>query len=328
MTGRAIETEGLTKIYPTPAGWFRRTAAAAPSVQNVHLQVEDGEIFGLLGPNGAGKTTLTKMLCTLISPTAGSARVAGFPLVEGRQIRAAVGLVVTDERSFYWRLSGERNLTFFAALHNLHGRAARRRIAELLEAVGLTTVAGERFSAYSSGMKQRLAIARSLLHRPRILFLDEPTRSLDPAATQNLHALIRLLNQEQEMTIFLITHDLNEAEKLCRQVGLMHQGALRTVGTPADLRRQVRQQIHYTIRVGSLPETAAADLRRTLPDLVIQHRPQDAALSFQAGEAEPALGRLLAIIHAHSLPLLAVENSPPSLEEVFNYYTQRHQAAG
>ena len=221
----AIETNGLSKTFEPPQGWrkLRRSGGGITAVQNVSLRIPEGELFGLLGPNGAGKTTLTKLLCTLILPTAGQANIAGHTLQNTRAIRAAVGLVVTDERSFYWRLSGYRNLQFFAALHGLYGTAADERIRYLLPIVGLSEAAERRFSEYSSGMKQRLAIARALLHQPRILFLDEPSRSLDPTATFQLQLLIKDL-QAQGVTIFLITHDLAEAEKLCERVAVMDGG--------------------------------------------------------------------------------------------------------
>ncbi|MEJ2748263.1 MAG: ABC transporter ATP-binding protein [Anaerolineae bacterium] len=221
----AIEARHLSKQFDKPQGW-RRLARMTPvtAVSDLSLAIPEGELFGLLGPNGAGKTTLVKMLCTLILPSSGGVTVAGHDLAEAGAIRAAVGLVVSDDRSFYWRLSARRNLVFFAAMHGLYGRAAAERIDQVLADVDLLDVADRRFGQFSSGMKQRLAVARSLLHRPRILFLDEPSRSLDPTATHRLHTLIRRLMAEQEMTIFLITHDLAEAEALCDRVAFMHRG--------------------------------------------------------------------------------------------------------
>ncbi|MCA9981810.1 MAG: ABC transporter ATP-binding protein, partial [Anaerolineales bacterium] len=266
MTMLAIETDGLSKTFEPPQGWrkLRRSGKGITAVQNVSLRIPAGELFGLLGPNGAGKTTLTKLLCTLILPTAGQAHIAGNPLHDTRAIRTAVGLVVTDERSFYWRLSGQRNLQFFAALHGLYGTAADERIHHLLQTVGLGTAAERRFSDYSSGMKQRLAIARALLHQPQILFLDEPSRSLDPTATFQLQTLIKDL-QAQGVTIFLITHDLAEAEKLCERVAVMYAGEVQVVGDPALLYRQLNQQRQYTLRLAAAPPAALPDLHPILP---------------------------------------------------------------
>ncbi|MFK7803110.1 MAG: ABC transporter ATP-binding protein [Anaerolineae bacterium] len=229
MTNFAIEASLLSKSYPTSKSLFNWSADPEKDiVTDVSLKVETGEIFGLTGSNGAGKTTLIKMLCTLIAPTSGSASIAGIPLEldRGDEIRRRAGLVVTDDRSFYWRLTGRQNLVFFAALYGIFDKEAENRAEQLLVAVDLTDAADIRFDRYSSGMKQRLAIARGLLHRPEILFLDEPGRSLDSEAKGRLHELVRTLNETQNMTVFLITHDQTEAKDLCDRIGVMHSGKL------------------------------------------------------------------------------------------------------
>jgi ABC-2 type transport system ATP-binding protein len=323
MAAAVIETGQLTKVYTQPQGW-RRLARAQPTtaVSDVSLTVAQGELFGLLGPNGAGKTTLVKMLSTLILPSSGAATVAGHALADGRAIRAATGLVVSDERSFYWRISARRNLTFFAALHGLYGRAAAARVDAVLEAVDLQMVAERRFSNFSSGMRQRLAIARALLHQPRLLFLDEPTRSLDPVATQRLHALILRLMEEQDMTVFLITHDLAEAEKLCGRVALMHQGRIRTVGAPGELRRHLQPQRSYTLQVDRLETAVFAALKTTLPDFHYEAQTRPPTLHFWASEQDGTLTAVLDLLRAHNVQIQSIEGAPPTLEEVFAHYTQ------
>lgn len=229
MPNFAIEAALLSKSYPKHTGLFGWAETSQENVvSDVSLQVKSGEIFGLTGSNGAGKTTLIKMLCTLIAPTSGSAKIGGIPLElnRGDEIRKRAGLVVTDERSFYWRLTGRQNLIFFAALYGIFGQKAAKRSDQLLAAVDLTNAAGIRFDRYSSGMKQRLSIARGLLHQPEILFLDEPGRSLDSEAKGRLHELVRTLNEKQNMTVFLITHDQVEAKTLCHRIGVMHSGRL------------------------------------------------------------------------------------------------------
>jgi ABC-type Na+ transport system ATPase subunit NatA len=174
----AIKTENLSKTYSRTGLWRnRRKKQETTAVSDVSLSVPKGELFGLLGPNGAGKTTQVKILCILILPSSGSATVAGIDLKRERAIRAVTGLVVSDERSFYWRLSVQRILEFFAALHGLYGHAVSQRVKSVLEVVNLGDRRDQRFSDLSSGMRQRLAIARALLHVPKILILDEPTRS-------------------------------------------------------------------------------------------------------------------------------------------------------
>ncbi len=319
----AIEAEGLSKVYDAPQGW-RRLARAVPvtAVSDLHLTIAPGELFGLLGPNGAGKTTLVKMLCTLIQPSSGTAQVAGHDLAQAGAIRAAVGLVVSDERSFFWRLSARRNLDFFAALHGLNGRSARQRIQQVLADVDLLDVADRRFSNFSSGMRQRLAIARALLHHPQILFLDEPSRSLDPTATQRLHALIRRLQDRREMTVLLITHDLAEAETLCDRVALMHQGRIQAVGRPDGLREQLRPQRLYELTVGEL-ETAVLRTLQTRFAVTFAALPnQQTRLSFQAAEGDGRLTAVLHHLHQHNCLIHHIETSAPTLEEVFSYFTK------
>lgn len=319
----AIAVDGLAKVFDRPQGW-RRLARAVPvtAVSDIHLTVPYGELFGLLGPNGAGKTTLVKMLCTLIQPSSGRAQVAGYDLHQAGAIRAAVGLVVSDERSFFWRLSARRNLDFFAALHGLHGRAARERVQQVLADVDLLDVAERRFSGFSGGMRQRLAIARALLHQPRILFLDEPSRSLDPTATQRLHTLIERLRAQREITVFLITHDLAEADKLCTRVALMHRGRLQAIGHPDALRAQLQPRRLYQLTVGEL-KTAVQHQLHTDLDVTITPLPgQQTRLSLYAAEEDGRLTAVLHHLHQANCPIHQIDATPPSLEEVFAYFTK------
>ena len=318
----AIETDGLTKKFERPRGW-RRIARipAVTAVEDVSFSVPRGEMFGLLGPNGAGKTTLVKMLCTLILPTSGMARVAGYPMSDDAAIRKAVGLVVTDERSFYWRLPGRENLKFFASMHDLYGDDADRRVQEVLEDVDLQSRAEDTFSSYSSGMKQRLAIARSLLHRPDILFLDEPSRSLDPVATQRLHELLSSLMDRQGVTIFLITHDLAEAEKLCQRVAVMNKGRIQALGRPAELRQRLQRQFHYQVQINDLPEDVGHALLALPAKLEIKRETGHLHLAFRASETEETLTDVLDLLRRHDVQILSIEGAPPTLEEVFAHHT-------
>ncbi|MCI0396886.1 MAG: ABC transporter ATP-binding protein [Chloroflexi bacterium] len=318
----AIETHHLSKTFPRPGGWRRLARReGTTAVKDVNLTVYRGELFGLLGPNGAGKTTLVKTLCTLILPTHGTATIAGYSLAQPGKIREVVGLVVSDERSFYWRLSGRKNLTFFAAMYGLHGATAEERVHEALAEVDLLEHADKRFSNYSTGMRQRLAIARSLLHQPQVLFLDEPSRSLDPNATLRLHELIQGLMARRQVTVFLITHDLLEAEKLCQRVAVMHRGRIQVVGRPAELRRQLKPQLHYAVRVDGFDEAAAGALRSLLPDLRCEPAGAHQRLYFQAGEEDGTLMAALDCLRQQGAQVYSVEGHPASLEEVFAHYT-------
>lgn len=318
----AIETNHLTKTFDKPAGWRRLIPdKGTTAVNEVNLTVYTGELFGLLGPNGAGKTTLVKMLCTLIAPTGGTATVAGFPLSESGNIRASVGLVVSDERSFYWRLSGRKNMEFFAAMYGLHGGEADRRIQDVLARVDMIADAEKPFSNYSTGMKQRLAIARSMLHRPGLLFLDEPSRSLDPIATARLHELLERLNVAEHTTVFLITHDLAEAEKICQRVAVMHQGRIQIIGEPSNLRRQLKPQQHYALRVDTLSPDTEQAIRKLLPDVQFEPTNGHLNLIFQASQEDGGLADVLDYLHQHRVTVYSIEGHPPSLEEVFTHYT-------
>lgn len=315
----AVETQNLTKIYQPASGWRRQhKEAPVTAVHDVSLTIPTAELFGLLGPNGAGKTTLVKMLCTLIEPSSGTAVINGHSLTQAGAIRAAIGLVVSDERSFYWRLSAQRNLDFFAAMYGLSGETAQERVTAVLQDVDLLEVRERRFSSFSSGMRQRLAIARALLHQPKILFLDEPSRSLDPTATQQLHDLILRLRQAHEMTIFLITHDLNEAEKLCDRVALMHKGHIQTIGNPHDLRRQLNPKQQYTIATPPLATAVQQTLQQQFPNVQIDAT----ALHFQSGEEDGLLTAVLTFLHDQQISIQTIDSTPPSLEEVFHHYTQ------
>jgi len=231
----AIEVRGIEKTFVKKRSIkelvhhpFRR-AERVQALRGVDLTVEQGEIFGLLGPNGAGKTTLLKILSCLVLPNKGTAKVMGVETTRENLVKPMIGLVQADERSFYWRLSGRENLRFFARLYNVPGRDISRRIDELLERVDMTEAADRMFNGYSSGMKQRMAIARALLHDPQILFMDEPTRSLDPAASLALRKF--MLEELKEKTIILATHNLQEAQTMSDHVAILVKGRVREMAS-------------------------------------------------------------------------------------------------
>lgn len=226
-----IETQNLGKTFAPPP-WpislaARRSSRAARALHAVSLKVERGEIFGLMGPNGAGKTTLLRVLATLILPSQGWARVSGADVVhDSGAVRRAIGLAAGEQRGFYWRLNGIENMEFFAGLLGLAPTEARRRAERVLEMVDLLPYAREIVEYYSTGMRQRLGIARALLGKPRVLLLDEPTRSLDQHATQRIHDLIRHLAEETSMTVLLATHQPAEAAALCRRAAILVDGSI------------------------------------------------------------------------------------------------------
>jgi ABC-2 type transport system ATP-binding protein len=195
------------------------------ALAGIDLAVAPGEIVALLGPNGAGKSTLMRILATTVLPDGGTVRVAGYDAVtQASAVRGSIGLTLGDERSWYWRLSGRHNLEFFAALYGLRRRDARARVEELLAQVDLSAAADRRFDGYSSGMRMRLSLARALLPQPRVLLLDEPTRSLDPVAAAAFRAHVVALGQAWQMAVLYTTHDLHEAAAIAHRVVVLARG--------------------------------------------------------------------------------------------------------
>ena len=239
----AILAEDLGKIYVKRRSLREMTrrpfgrAERVTALTGIGFEVRAGEIFGLLGPNGSGKTTLLKILACLVLPNAGRALVDGLDVARhDRAVKRLVGFVTADERSFYWRLTGRENLHFFATLYGLGAAQARTRADELVSAMDLAGVADQQFMSYSSGMKQRLAIARALLHDPPILCLDEPTRSLDPIAAKHLRRfIVEELNARHGRTILLATHNLQEAEEICGRLVVLDRGHVIRQGSVAAI---------------------------------------------------------------------------------------------
>ncbi len=242
----AIEIVNLTKEFISarslfsPLSYRFKKEDVTIAVNNINLQIREGELFGLIGPNGAGKTTLIKLLSSVILPTRGTAKVAGYDILqEEEKVKASIGVVSSDERSFYGRLTGRQNLDFFAKLYNLTLIQAKTKIKELSELLEIEEP-DKRFNEYSTGIKQRLSIARSLLNNPKVLFMDEPTKSLDPIASRNLRKFIReRLLQRQKITIFLATHNLDEIVYLADRLAIMDKGLIKASGTIDELRQTI-----------------------------------------------------------------------------------------
>ncbi len=234
--GPAIETRGLTRVFQSRKGFLFRERTRTEALKGVDLTVERGAIFGLLGPNGAGKTTFTKILSTLLLPTDGTALVLGHDVTkETEWLRPRMGLVLGGERGLYNRISGRDNLRYFADLYGVPLAERERRIRDVLERVDLLDAADRRVEEYSRGMKQKLHLARGILHRPEILFLDEPTIGLDPKSARETRKLIRSLVSDG-VTIFLTTHYMFEAEELCPKLAILSKGRIVARDTVDNLR--------------------------------------------------------------------------------------------
>jgi len=235
--GYAIEIRGLTKKF-FASKIFRRKRTTA--LNNVNLEIRPGELFVLVGQNGAGKTTLLKILCGLILPTSGNVYINGEDIFNNNShFKKEICFVSGEERSFYWRLTGRQNLEFFGRLQGLSKKEIRHRTDELLAIIGLKEEINKEFRYFSSGAKQRLALMRALLHNPSIIFMDEPTRSLDPIAQTKLKELIRnKLVRQDNKTVFVTTHNLNEAEFLADRIAIIEKGEIRACGTLDELRNK------------------------------------------------------------------------------------------
>ncbi len=305
-----VKRRSVRELVTRPFGRAERVRA----LRGVDLHVRRGEIFGLLGPNGAGKTTLLKILSCLILPDSGRAVVGGFDTAQENQVKPRIGLIHPDERSFYWRLSGRENLRFFATLYDVPARRAETRIRELLEKVDLGESADRRFSDYSSGMKQRLAVARALLHDPPILLMDEPTRSLDPAASLALRSFIRdELQKRDGKTILLATHNLREAEILCDRLAILIKGRIRQIGTVNQVRRWGAEDRRFRLEVESWPDGIAGPFR------VLSDEPVDGGRRVELVlEGDAKLHDLLQLVIAAGITIRACDRVESDLEEAFS----------
>ncbi len=300
----AIQVEGLS-----------RTFGGLKAVDAVSFTVEPGEVFGLLGPNGAGKTTLVRLLNGVLAASSGSARVLGYdPATQGDAIRARTG-VLTEQPALYERLTAPDNLRFFGTLYGVAEADLQRRVDELLATFDLSARAKERVGGYSKGMKQRLALARTLIHQPELLFFDEPTAGLDPEAARNVTELIEQLSHEGGRTVFLCTHNLDEAQRLCNRVAIIKKGHLLAVGTTEQLARELWQGIWVDIRLRDAPTPDLLQRLGTLPG-ISQVEADDLKLSVQM-ETEKGIPELVAAIVAAEGAIMTVNPRQHTLEEIY-----------
>ena len=302
----AVRATGLGRVY---AG--RRGAPDTVALADVDLAVDRGEIHGLLGPNGAGKSTLVKILSTVLLPTTGSATVLDRDVVtHTARVREVIGVVFGGERGLYPRISARQNLLFFGTLYRLDGRPAPGGPAELRARGGLADRAQVPIEQFSRGMKQRLHLARGLLHDPQVLFLDEPTSGLDPVAAREFRVMVRQLRQEGR-TVFLTTHDMAEATALCDRVTLIDRGHLLLTEATGEVGRYlgVRECIDVTADRSLLDAVAALPL----VDSVVEREERDGWRVFPARESDTAAVLRWFVDHG----VLSARRSEPSLEEVY-----------
>jgi len=299
----AITVRGLTKTY-----------GEITAVDGIDLDVRAGETFGFLGPNGAGKSTTIRMLCTLAKPTRGSATVAGYDVVKDRaNVRRHIGLVF-QETTLDSYLTGEQNLRFHAELYGVPRDVRDDRTRQVLEMVGLWERRDHAVQTYSGGMKRRLEIARGLLHSPRVLFLDEPTVGLDPQTRISIWEYIHELRRSEEITIFLTTHYMDEAEH-CDRIAIMDAGTIVALDTPEALKASVGTD---RVQIQTSSDQAAIDALQA--KFGIEASMHDGAVTFAVASGEQFVPRLFAEL---DVPILSVSVARPSLDDVFLTYTGR-----
>jgi len=313
----AIEVSHLRRVYRATIGVLRRSIKEVVAVEDISFEVGAGELFGLLGPNGAGKTTTVKMLATLLIPTGGAARVLGDDVVKDADaVRRRIGFIFGGERGLYWRLSGIDNLRYFGSLYHVDPDVAKKRIPYLLELVGLKDRGNERVEGYSRGMKQRLHVARTLLHDPEVLFLDEPTIGLDPVGAREFRQVIRNLQSEQK-TILLTTHYMFEADALCQRLAVINHGRIVALDTPARLKEHVRDLSVIELEVFGVPPQVVERMRAQpfVESVAVENRDQKQVLLVQSPRGSEAVPDLLATLNGLHVGRVVVRE--PTLEDAY-----------
>ena len=294
---------------------LRRTFGENVAVAGMTFTVEPGEVFGLLGPNGAGKTTTVRLLNGILPPSDGTARVFGFdPATQGEDIRRKTG-VLTETPALYERLSARENLEFFATLQGIPEPDMNHRVNEMLEFFGLAARAKDKVETFSKGMKQRLALARALTHKPPLLFLDEPTSGLDPEAAQQVNDLIASLSHANGQTVVLATHNLFEAQRLCDRVAVMNKGRILALGSLKELARKLWPVIWVDITFHVKPPGDAAGSLKALRG-VIQVLAEDEALAVQV-ENEDVIPVVVRHLVESGESILRVNPRDYTLEDIY-----------
>ncbi len=262
----AVVMQHLSKIYD----------GGKTAVADMSLTLEQGEVFGFLGPNGAGKTTTVKVLNGILQPSEGTCQVFGEDPGRSPEKVHAVSGVMTEHAQMYNNLTGMQNLMFYGAMFGIAEEESRKRARDLLQQLELADASGQKLSAYSTGMRQRLSIARALMHQPKILFLDEPTSGLDPESAHNVNQMILALAKDKGMTIFLCTHQLRYAQEICTRYGLIDEGRLLIAGTLEELRAGVNSGMQVRIRTDRMPDALAGrqegrpGMRTDVQDIILE----------------------------------------------------------
>jgi ABC-2 type transport system ATP-binding protein len=331
--GPAIEALGLVKEFERGRRTTWQRLRREPdrrerfrAVDGIDLRIERGEIFGVLGPNGAGKTTTMKMLATLLEPTSGTARVLGYDVVrDAREVRRRMGAVLSDGRSLYWKLTARENLEYFAALYHVPPAEQKPRIQAALQAVKLDDRSDDYVERYSTGMRQRLVLARALLPDPELLLLDEPTVGLDPQSSRDLRDRVREL-QAQGRTVLLTTHYMEEADQLCDRIAIVDHGHVVALDTPTGLKRTIAatEVVHLEIAAGATDAALLARLEHAAGSIARQERDNGTLqVTVHVRSARDFVPLAFDAAHVEQAAIRHVEVVPVTLEDVFISLTGR-----
>jgi ABC-2 type transport system ATP-binding protein len=315
----ALEVRNLTKKFRRGKGLKKREILA---VNNASFSIEEGEIFGLLGPNGAGKTTVVRCISTLLIPDGGKIFLFGREVfTNSLWARGNIGLLTSGERTLYWKLSAVDNLKFFAALYGMTPKERDKRISYLLELLGLKEVAQERVERYSSGMKQKLSLARALLHDPKVLLLDEPTLGLDPGFARFIRNFIKEeLKNRYKKTILLTTHYMEEADELCDRIAFINKGKIVDVKTPEEYKQELPHKEVLEIRfIGSCDKRRIEELP-SVESVSLFSKDGITTLKVIGKRSEEILAPTIKAISEEG-KILSINNLQPTLEDVFIYIT-------
>jgi ABC-2 type transport system ATP-binding protein len=315
----ALECRDVVKNFRRGRGLKKKITRA---VDGATLTIPRGELFGLLGPNGAGKTTLVRCIATLLIPDAGTIRVLGHDaFADSLYCRQRIGLLTSGERTLYWKLSARDNLNFFAALYGLTGKARDKRVDYLLELMELKEVARDRLERYSSGMKQKVSLARAILHDPDLILLDEPSLGLDPQFARFIRQFIKEeLNRKQGKTILLTTHYMDEADELCRRIAFINKGKIVDVKTPEQYKRDIPHTEVLEIRCQGQPDFAPIQALPGVERVASDFKDGVTTLKVVAPRAEAVLSEAIEYLRGGGR-ILGVDVKQPTLEDVFLYVT-------